>query len=514
MSIQDLIRLARRRIVTILICVLTGVVLAAAALSLTPKSYTATATAYVSVRVAESDTMNTGNYFSASQLANQKAQAFAAVLTSTAVAEDVAQRLGRDETPSELASRVLARAVPNTSTITVSVRAFSADDARNIADSVVEVASTHVKKLDGYSSPVTLALLSSAWLADVTTSPSSIRMLALGLFGGLVVGFGLAFLKSLLDRRLRVSEDIEQVTNIPIVALVPQANAIGRETLAKAEKDFESEEALRKLRTNLKFTSVDEELKACVISSPNPAEGKSSIALQLAQVMAAAGEDVVLIDADLRRPTIDKVLHVDGSLGLSQVLAGSVTLDQALHKSTQPGLFVLPAGQIPPNPSELLGSQKMAELVDTLSKELFVILDAPPLLPVTDAAVLSRIASGVLLVVRSGKTKTDELETALEHVARVEGKIVGIVLNGVLASKGARFKYGNKAYYTSHYEPLVAEQGSDSRFDIRAHGEDGKALAEHIKSFDEVLLAEQVTSPQRRSPSFRPIRSHVEHQES
>lgn len=512
-TIQDLIRLTRRRLVTILTCVVAGILVAALALYITPKAYTATATAYVSVRVADGGSANTGTYFSASQLANQKAQAFASVLASTAVAEGVVDRLALQETPSALASRVSATAVQNASTITVSVRASSADDARRIADAVIEVASAQLKKLDGDSSPVTLELLSSASLANVAASPSTSRMLAIGLLAGLVVGYGVALLKTLLDRRVRLSEDIVRTTSIPVVAVVPQANAIGRETREDAEPDFQLEEALRKLRTNLKFASVDDELKVCVVSSPNPAEGKSSVAFKLAQVMAAAGEDVVLIDADLRRPTDDKSLGVDGTLGLSQVLAGSVTLDRALQKTDQAGLFVLPAGQIPPNPSELLGSQKMAELVDALSKELFVILDAPPLLPVTDAAVLSRVASGVLLVVRSGKTNTDELEVALENVARAGGRTVGIVLNAVPVSKAARLKYGDKAYsshyYTSHYASSSEEQGSEADFDVRAaSGKLSELAVEQVKSFDAVVGEQPI--PHRRRPQFRPVSSHVE----
>lgn len=507
MTIQDLVRLTRRRVGTILACVLAGILVASLAFYLTPKTYTATAMAYVSVRVLEGDNVNTGNYFSASQLANQKAQAFASVLASTAVAEGVVDRLGLSETPSALAARVSARAVQNASTITVSVEALSVDQARNIADSVVEVASEHLKKLDGDTSPVKLELLSSASLANVAVSPSAIRTLSLGLLGGLVVGYGLALLKSLLDQRIRLSEDIERATSVPVVAVVPQSNVIGREAPEDVESDFQSEEALRKLRTNLKFASVDDELKVCVVSSPNPAEGKSSVAFKLAQVMAAAGEDVVLIDADLRRPTVDRSSGVDGSLGLSQVLAGSTTLDRALQKTEQAGLFVLPAGQIPPNPSELLGSQKMAELVTTLSRELFVILDAPPLLPVTDAALLSRVASGVLLIVRAGKTRTDELNVALENVARAGGKTVGIVLNGLPVSKSGRMKYGDRAY-SSYYASSSEAQGNEADFDVRAAaGRLSRPAVEQVKSFDAVVG--ELAVVHRRRPQFRPVSGHA-----
>lgn len=508
MTIQDLIRLSRRRLGTIVLCVVLGVFAAVGALIATPKTYTASATAYVSVKVLDSNVANTGSFFSASQLANQKAQAFSSVLTSASVAQSVIARLQLSGSAAELASRVSAKPVENSSTITVSAAAPSPSEAVAIADAVVNVAGEELRSLDGTDSPVTLQLLSSAELSSVSVSPSRSRVLMIGAGGGLLLGYSVALLRTLLDRRLRVQEDVERAVAVPVVAVVPEADSIGRETREDAALDFQAEESLRKLRTNLKFAAIDEELKTCVVSSANPVEGKSSVAFKLAQVMAAAGEDVVLIDADLRRPTVDKSFGVDGALGLSQVLAGSVTLDRALQKTDQAGLFVLPAGQIPPNPSELLGSQKMAELVGVLSKELFVILDAPPLLPVTDAAVLSRVASGVLLVVRSGKTNTDELEVALENVARAGGRTIGIVLNGVPVSKAARLKYGDKAY-SSHYASSSEEQGSEADFDVRgASGKASEVAVEQVKSFDAVVGDRSI--PHRRRPQFRPVSSHVE----
>lgn len=517
MTIQDLIRLSRHRIGTIVLCVLLGVAAAVGLLYVTPKTYTASASAYVSVQVADANAATPGSFVSASQLANQKAQAFSAVIGSNAVAEGVIKNLGIAGTPAEVAGRVSATPVQNSSTIKVTAAARSEEMARDMADTVVAVAAEQLRQLEGADSPVQLRLLSSADLAGVSVSPSANRWILLGAFGGLFIGYAIAILWSIVDRRIRVSEDVERHTTTPVIAALPLSDAIGRETLTGADSDFQSEEALRKLRTNLRFASIDNQLKSVVVSSPNPAEGKSSVAFQLAQVMAAAGEDVVLIDADLRRPTLDKTMGLDGALGLSQVLAGAVSLDRALQKTEQAGLFVLPAGQIPPNPSELLGSNKMAELIETLSKELFVILDAPPLLPVTDAAVLSHVSSGLLLVVRSGKTNTDEMETALLNVEHAGGKTIGIVLNGVPVSKISRLKYGDKAYssgygyYSSNYEARNADAGSAADFDVRAAF--GKSAAppqgaETVKSFEAVVAAPQELP--RRRPHFKPVGEHAE----
>lgn len=508
MTFRDLCRLCMRRIGVIVATVACALLGTGAYLWYAPAQYRATATGYVAVSVTGFDGASAGTFYSASQLANQKAQAFASVVGSAAVAQKVVETLDLPIDAAELAAHIAATPVPDSATLRVSAVGASAEEARTIADTVVEVAAREIRTLEGLDSPVQLKLLSSAELASVAVSPQLGTTLTLGLLSGIGAGLGIAIVLGVIDRRIRVGDDIHQVTKVPIIAQLPHSAAIGRETRGDAHRDFQSEEALRKLRTNLTFASIDKELRVCVVSSPNPAEGKSSVALHLAQVMAAAGEDVVLIDADLRRPTVDQALGVDGTLGLSQVLAGSVTLDRALRATEQPGLFVLPAGQIPPNPSELLGSKKMAELIGTLSTELFVILDAPPLLPVTDAALLSRIASGVLLVVRSGKTTSDELDAALGNIESAGGKTVGIVLNGLPASQGARLGYGNTGYYGSHYESSLAQQGSEADFDIRALRDTSSSIAEQVKTFDAVL--EGRTSSRRMNPSFHPVRGHME----
>lgn len=528
MTFKDLLAIVRARLVTVIVCLVLGVGGAGAYLALIPTTYSATATAYVSVQIAGADSANTGTFFSASQLANQKAQAFAAVITSNAVAQRAQSQLDLSGTPSDIAASILAVPVQNSSTIRVQASAHTPEGARTLADEIVKAAAHELHTLEGADSPVQLRLLSSAELAAVSAKPVKVRVLALGILGGLLLGIAAAVIRSLLDRRIRRAEDITRVTEVPVLASLPMSDSIGRQAKAPEKQDFHSSEAMRKFRTNLKFADIDSRVKVCVISSPNQFEGKSSVALQLAKVMAAAGEDVVLIDGDLRRPTLAQTFNIDDALGLSQVLAGSITLDRALKKTGQPGLFVLPAGQIPPNPSELLGSQRMAELISALSEELFVILDAPPLLPVTDAAVLSRLADGLLLVVRSGNTNTDEMKVALSNVEQVGGKVLGIVLNGIPTSKTSRLKYGGGAYAASYssYESREGKTGRPTDFDLRtldgnspsgavgvAHASASSPLEQTGSSVADAsqtrrnleFLSEERSVPLRRRPHFKPI---------
>lgn len=458
-TIQDLIQLTRRRIGLILLCTVLGLGVAIGVLQFTPKSYTASSSAYVSVRVAEDNSANTGSFYTASQLANQKAQAFSSVITSTAVADSVVTRLHLSASASEVASKVKATPVQNSSTINVTATFDTETTAKAIADAVIDVAAEQLNELEGGESPVQLRLLSSAELSAVIVTPSRMRTLALGTTGGLFIGYLITILLALLDRRIRTPEDVEAHSPVPLVAVLPQSDMIGRELLDAGDGDFRAEEALRKLRTNLMYANVDHELKICVVSSPNSNEGKTSVAIQLAKVLAASGENVVLVDADLRRPTVDSCLHIKSPIGLSQVLAGTIPVEQAVVTTEEPGLFVLPAGHVPPNPSELLSSKRMEALTQALSRESIVIFDAPPLLPVTDAAILSRIADGMLLVVSSGKTKTDEMALALDAVAQAGGKTLGIVLNRVPTAKtpfGA-YGYGSDAYI----QQMPEEQETD-----------------------------------------------------
>ena len=264
---------------------------------------------------------------------------------------------------------------------------------------------------------------------------------------GLLVGFGLAFLKHRNDTRLRDSEDVEAAVGASVLGLLPASDELGSDRgNAGPMRDFANREALRKLRTNLRFVDVDNQPRSIVVTSANVSEGKSTVASNLAWVLAESGEQVVLIDADLRRSAVARMFDIDGSVGLSQVLAGSASLADAIQPSELSGLSILAAGAIPPNPSELLGSHRMEALIDELQRDSFVILDAPPLLPVTDAALLTRAADGALVVVKHGSTRSEDAERAGEALTSVGGKVLGAVLNQVSARKIDRVRYGNDVY--------------------------------------------------------------------
>ena len=235
--------------------------------------------------------------------------------------------------------------------------------------------------------------------------------------------------------------------------------------------DHIAQESIRQLRTNLRFVNVDTPPRSFIVTSAVPGEGKSTVSLSLARSLADAGSPVILIDADLRRPTVAKKLKLDAKVGLTQVLAGQVEIANAVHQLGDSNLFVLPAGRIPPNPSELLGSDKMRQLIKELSEEFIVVVDVPPLLPVTDASLLSHSVDGVILVGSIGRSHREQMAEASSILKKVNANLFGLVLN-----RAPRKGLGNSYYgfgYASTYVGYATYYG---------YGKDGDKKSSKSKS--------------------------------
>lgn len=205
-------------------------------------------------------------------------------------------------------------------------------------------------------------------------------------------------------------------------------------------------EAFRILRTNISFSDLDNPMRAIQITSAGPSEGKTTVASNLAIVLAQSNKKVLLMDCDLRKPMLHKIFDVDGQLGVTNALISDLDPAELAQKTQVPGLFVLVSGPIPPNPSELVGSQRMKNLVDR-ARESYdcVLLDSPPVNIVTDPVVLATLADGVILLVKSGFTQHEMAREAKAKMEKVGAKIIGVVLNNIsLTSGGYYYQY----YYT------------------------------------------------------------------
>ena len=218
----------------------------------------------------------------------------------------------------------------------------------------------------------------------------------------------------------------------------------------KIVKPFQIVEAYKTLRTNLLFTLATAERKTVIVSSAEPHAGKSTTAANLAIVMAQTNFKVLLIDADMRKPSLDRIFHVGRSDGLSKVISSQSTFEDAVVKQVAPNLDLLPAGPIPPNPQELLCSEDMRKFLEEAEKQYhYIFIDAPPVNLVSDALMPMAWCAGMLLVVREGQTGHDDVRAAMESVERIEGRILGTVLTDVKARRGLR---GDRYYKSAEYE--------------------------------------------------------------
>jgi polysaccharide biosynthesis transport protein len=296
--------------------------------------------------------------------------------------------------------------------------------------------------------------------AQAPTSPSSPKPAQdalLGLAVGLALGLGAAFLRDSLDDKLASKEAAEQAGGAPVLAMTPVVSSWRRReqqlVVAVTDPTSPAAESYRSLRTSLQFVRQEGHVRSIVVTSPGAAEGKTATMANLGVVFAQAGERVVLVSCDLRRPRIGAFFGLDEQDGLTRVLLGQRTLEQVLVPVPHhDGLSLLPAGPIPPNPAELLESARAGEVLASLHEWFdLVLIDTPPVLPFTDAAILSRHADATLVLAAAGQTRRGDLHRAVEKLDQVGATILGLVLNKVSRQTGRSYGYGYG------YKPYRAE---------------------------------------------------------
>lgn len=279
-------------------------------------------------------------------------------------------------------------------------------------------------------------------------TPDIPKNIAIGLLFGVMLGIAAAFLREYFDDSVKTKEIVEKATGVPVLGLIPKFDTGPSELVAAAAPSGAAAEAFRSLRTSTKFLSVDREVRVVQVTSPSPGEGKTVIAANLAVAFAQAGDRVVLVSADLRRPRVEEILGTPLTPGLTGVLIGEVALPQAIRSiDGVANLSVLPAGYPPPNPSELLSGERARRLVDVLSQTYdLVVLDCPPVLPVTDALVLARMADTTLLVTSANKTSRRALDRSVEVLQQLGAPLMGTVMTSL--SAGATFSGEGYRYDT------------------------------------------------------------------
>jgi succinoglycan biosynthesis transport protein ExoP len=315
-------------------------------------------------------------------------------------------------------------------------------------------------QVSGAVDTAAVVLVTPAQTPTSPSSPNPVHDALLGLAAGLVLGLGLAFLCHSLDDKLASKEAVEHAGGSPVLAMTPVVPSWPRQqsmVVVAAEPTSPAAESYRSLRTSLQFARQDGRLRSIVVTSPGAAEGKTATLANLGMVFAQAGEQVVLVSCDLRRPRIGAFFGLDEQDGLTSVLLGERTLEQVLVPVPgTAGLSLLPAGPVPPNPAELLDSTRARDIFADLHKRFdLVLIDSPPVLPVTDAAILSRHSDATLMLVAAGQTRRGDLHRAVEKLEQVGTKIIGIVLNKVSRKTGQNYGY-SYGYGYKPYRPAVS----------------------------------------------------------
>lgn len=457
MELQDYIRILKRNWVLILvITLLTTALTAAWTLTRTPV-YQAQSKLYVSVRTGDA---SVGELQQGTNYARQAVASYVDIVTTSIVTDQVAAQLDGGLTSQQVAGKLSASSPSNTVLINIAATDTDPAVAAEIANTTSAVFSEVVtdqleKPSEGSPARVQIDVVEPAQVPSTPISPNAQRNIVLGLLLGLMLGFGVAILRSVLDVRINSRNDVAAVTDTPILGgIIRDPHASDHPLIVQDDPLGPRAEAFRQLRTNLQFLRVEGNPHSFVITSAGASEGKTTTAANLAIALSETQASVCLVDGDLRKPRVADLFGIEGGVGLTDVIIGRQSVGDAIQAWGPHRLGILPAGHRPPNPSELLGSREMEALLAALTDAYdYVIVDAPPVLVVTDAALISQSVGGALMVAAAGKTKKPQLEAALESLKTIDSRVLGIILTMVPEKGPDSYGFSTYSYGELHQGP-------------------------------------------------------------
>ena len=478
MDLKDYYRLLLRNLPIVIATTVIGTLIAGLYSFLATPVYEAKVQLFVST---PSSALDIGALAQGSSFSQQRVKSYAQVINGPETLTPVIKELGLNTTAAELGKRVSASAPLDTVLINVTVSDTNAYLAMSIANAIGRQFSLTANTLES-SDPtmggsIKVSVVKSAVRPEAPSSPKKGINLILGFILGFGLGTGLSILRQMFDNTVKSEEHLGDV---PLLAAIAFDNdAIDNPLVTSAGRYAARTEAYRQLRTNLQFIRGDNPPKVLAITSAMPGEGKTTSAINLAIMFAQAGKDTLLVEADLRRPRVVHYLGAEGlkEVGLTQLLNGELDIEKVKDVERTMGsteienLTVMATGKIPPNPSELLNSPRFARLVEILREQYeYVIFDCPPLLPVSDAAIISTKTDGTILIIRAGTTRIAQFKGSYDALASVGSSVLGAVLNMIPLTRdggdyGYRYgySYGYKGKYGSYgyggYSPLKKKRG-------------------------------------------------------
>jgi capsular exopolysaccharide synthesis family protein len=456
MDLRTYLAAIRKGWLLILVLTILGAGIGAAAFYRTPATYASTVDFYVSTPPTQGASAQSGGQF-----AEGRVNSYILLLSSEQLAQRVVDSTGVELSPRALASRVTATAELNTVVVTATVLDGSPQRSLQIAQGVADNFPKLVDELDNQgraNAIVVINVVSGPTLQTGPVSPDWKRYIGVGLLAGLLIGLLIAILREVLDTSVRSNDVAERLVKAPVLGTIGyDADAKKAPLIVGAESKSVRAESYRQLRTNLQFISATRSADVILVTSSVPVEGKSITAVNLALAFAEFGERVLLIEADLRRPKVADYLELQREVGLSNVLAGQARLEDVIQPFGSTGLSFVGSGPTPPNPSELLGSAQMATVIESLKARYDkVVIDTPPVLPVTDAVVASVFADAVILVIRHAKSNRAQVGAAGRALVGVNAPLVGTVMNMRKQSRSERRTYGAEVYYGAQPTSTVA----------------------------------------------------------
>ncbi len=412
----------------------------------------------------------------------QRVKSYEELLTSDRLAQSVvtddqlgltAEQVQRRITTSTEAGTVLLRASVTDTDQTRALRVTEAVSAR-----FVELVNKVETRPDGTPGPIKIEVIGGPRVSPSPVSPQPVRNALIGTLLGLLAGTGLAILRGMADVRLRDAAALRRVTGSPLLGEIPfDPDARTAPLIVGAAATSARAESIRKLRTNLRFVDAHEPARVIAVTSALQGEGKTTLSCNLAIALAEAGWRVLLVDADLRRSKIGDYLGIDSAVGLTDVLLGDVHVGDVVQRWGDKSLLVLPSGATPPNPSELLGSKAMADLLLALRESAdIVLIDTAPLLAVTDGVVVAVQADGALLISQQGRTARTQVAAAARALGAVSVRLLGCVLNMARMPKAETYQY--EAYRLATTPPVPAGRAAAGRHAERADADD---VVEHVE---------------------------------
>ena len=449
MELTDYLNILRKRwivIVAITVVVVAGVL---AFSFLQKKVYEAKATSMVSATTTIAD------QYSAVQIIEQLLQTINNIAVSRSVLEDASTRLDKRVSANQLQGAIKSQVLLDTQLIVTAARDENPTMAMLEANAAADSLRDFVNKKAGNDGPYKIEKVDRALTPNSPISPKPRRNAILGGFLGLILGIAVAAVLESIDVSVKSKDELSQILELPVLAEIPLSSD---DSVAPNAKNIPGDpgilEQTRTLRTNIQYMDLDSNLRIILITSPNLGEGKTFISSQLARAFVASGKKVILVDADLR-----KVKHGADhahSPGLTDVIMRTVDIKEVLQKKETDGFWLLPSGVLPPNPSELLDSASMRDILDSLRTDFHVVIvDSSPIGIFSDPLALASKADGTILVAGAGSTSTESLKSARDLLTGPNINLLGSVLNKVKASK-------RQAYYYYHYYSHPG-RGQDSR---------------------------------------------------